>query len=126
MRDDGKKGQFVIDIDGKVLAGMTYVWAGLNKIIVDHTLADKSLQGKNVGKQLVHRAVLFGREKQIKILQLCPFASAVFAKTTDYKVEFYYIKSDSKIQLYRKWLTQKNVLLRENSIRRFFAKYEVF
>jgi len=80
LRDDGKKGQFVIDIDGKVLAGMTYVWAGLNKIIVDHTLADKSLQGKNVGKQLVHRAVLFGREKQIKILQLCPFASAVFAK----------------------------------------------
>jgi len=46
LRNDSKKGQFVIDIDGKVLAEMTYVWAGLNKVIIDHTLIHKSLQGK--------------------------------------------------------------------------------
>lgn len=85
LKDDGKKGQFIVESEGNILADMTYVWAGSTKIIIDHTLVDKSLQGKNVGKQLVHRAVLFAREKQIKILPLCPFASAIFAKTSDYK-----------------------------------------
>ena len=85
LKDDGKKGQFIIETDGNVVAEMTYVWAGPDRIIIDHTLVDKSLQGKNVGKQLVHRAVLFAREKQIKILPLCPFASAIFAKTPEYK-----------------------------------------
>jgi len=85
LRDDGKKGRFGIESDGNVLAEMTCVWAGPNKIIIDHTIVDKSLQGKNIGKQLVHRAVLFAREKHIKILPLCPFASAVFAQTLDYE-----------------------------------------
>jgi len=85
LRDDGKKGQFVIETDGKVLAEMTYVWAGPSKIIIDHTLVDQSMQGKNVGKQLVHRAVLFAREKNIKILPLCPFASAIFGKMPEYE-----------------------------------------
>jgi predicted GNAT family acetyltransferase len=85
LRDDGKKARFVIENEGIVVAETTYVWAGSNKIIIDHTLVDQSLQGRNVGKQLVHQAVLFAREKHIKIVPLCPFASAVFAQTTDYK-----------------------------------------
>ena len=84
-KDDGKKGQFFIESDGNLLAEMTYVWAGPSKIIIDHTLVDQSLQGKNVGKQLVHRAVVLARERQIKILPLCPFASAMFAKMPDYE-----------------------------------------
>jgi predicted GNAT family acetyltransferase len=63
FKDDGKKGQFFIESDGNIVAEMTYVWAGHNKIIIDHTLVDKSLQGKNIGKQLVHQAVLFARER---------------------------------------------------------------
>jgi predicted GNAT family acetyltransferase len=84
FKDDGKKGQFFIESDGNIVAEMTYVWAGHNKIIIDHTLVDKSLQGKNIGKQLVHQAVLFAREKEIKIVPLCPFASAIFAKISEY------------------------------------------
>ena len=85
MKDDGRKGQFFIEIDGKVMAEMTYVWAGPHKIIIDHTVVDKSLQGKNIGKQLVNQAVLFAREKFLKILPLCPFASAIFEKTPEYE-----------------------------------------
>lgn len=85
IKDDGKKGQFFIESDGEVVTEMTYVWAGPHKIFIDHTMVDKSLQGKNVGKQLVNRAVLFAREKHIKILPLCPFASAIFAKTPEYE-----------------------------------------
>ena len=85
MKDDGRKGQFFIESDGSVVAEMTHVWAAPHKIIIDHTVVDKSLQGKNLGKQLVNRAVLFAREKFLKILPLCPFAAAIFAKTSDYE-----------------------------------------
>ncbi|HYG20617.1 MAG TPA: GNAT family N-acetyltransferase [Ohtaekwangia sp.] len=83
-RDDGRKGGFYTEENGKILAEMTYVWAGEGKIIIDHTHVDESLKGKNVGKQLVHRAVLFAREKNIKILPLCPFAKAVLEKVAEY------------------------------------------
>ena len=85
LNDDGKKGQFFIESEGNVVAEMTFVWAGPQKIIIDHTMVDKSLQGQNVGKQLVHQAVLFAREKEIRILPLCPFASAIFAKTPEFQ-----------------------------------------
>jgi uncharacterized protein len=84
-KDDGKKGQFYIEKDGKVIAETTYVWSGPQRIIIDHTEVDESLKGKNIGKQLVHKVVLFAREKHIKVMPLCPFAKAVFDKTPDYQ-----------------------------------------
>jgi uncharacterized protein len=84
-KDDGRRGQFYIEKDGKVLAETTYVWSGPERIIIDHTQVDESLKGMNVGKQLVHNAVLFAREKHIKIMPLCPFAKAVFDKTPEYQ-----------------------------------------
>jgi predicted GNAT family acetyltransferase len=84
-KDDGRRGQFYIEKDGKVLAETTYVWSGPERIIIDHTQVDESLKGKNAGKQLVHSAVLFAREKHIKIMPLCPFAKAVFDKTPEYQ-----------------------------------------
>jgi uncharacterized protein len=83
-RDDGKKGAFYIAQNGEVLAEMTYVWAG-EKMIIDHTEVSDQLAGKGAGKQMVHQAVLFAREKHIKILPLCPFAKSVFDKVTDYQ-----------------------------------------
>lgn len=83
--DDGKKGRFYVEIDGKKLAEMTYVWSSETKFIIDHTEVDDKLRGKNVGKQLVHAAVEFAREKNSKILPLCPFAKAIFNKIDEYK-----------------------------------------
>jgi uncharacterized protein len=83
-RDDGKKGAFYIAQNEEVLAEMTYVWAG-DKMIIDHTEVSDQLAGKGAGKQMVHQAVLFAREKHIKILPLCPFAKSVFDKVTDYQ-----------------------------------------
>ena len=85
QKDDGKKGMFYIEEDGKVVAEMDYVWAGEQKVIIDHTQIDESLRGKHVGKQLVHRAVVFAREKNVRILPLCPFAKSVFEKTPEYE-----------------------------------------
>ena len=84
-RDDGKKGSFYIEVDGSVEGEMTYVWAGSNKIIIDHTEVSDKLKGKNAGRQLLHSAVEFAREKSIKILPLCPFANAMFKKIPEYQ-----------------------------------------
>jgi hypothetical protein len=87
--DNGKKGVFYIEQeDGKLLAEMTYVWSG-NQFIIDHTEVSPLLEGKGIGKQLVQKAVDFAREKNVKILPLCPFAKKVFDKTEAYKDVLY-------------------------------------
>jgi len=83
--DNGKKGSFFIAVEGKTEAEMTYVWAGEQKIIIDHTEVGEKLKGKSAGKQLLQEAVTFAREKHIKILPLCPFAQSVFEKVDAYK-----------------------------------------
>lgn len=62
-KDDGKKGKFYIEINKRELAQMTYVWAGTDRIIIDHTAVDDSLKSKNAGKQMVVKAVEFVRKK---------------------------------------------------------------
>jgi predicted GNAT family acetyltransferase len=84
QQDDGKKGRFYVEFDSKVEGEMTYVWAGAERIIIDHTEVSEVLKGKNVGKQFVQEAVVFAREKHLKVLPLCPFAKHVFDITPDY------------------------------------------
>ncbi|NCU03685.1 MAG: N-acetyltransferase [Chitinophagaceae bacterium] len=83
--DDGKKGVFFIEEEGERVAEMTYVWAGAEKFIIDHTEVSDKLAGKGAGKQLVAKAVEFAREKGVKIMPLCPFANKVFKKTEAYQ-----------------------------------------
>lgn len=79
------KGVFYINQDNSRVAEMTYSQAGSDKIIIDHTEVDDSLQGQGIGYKLVEEAVNYAKDKQIKILPLCPFAAAVFKKRDDYK-----------------------------------------
>jgi predicted GNAT family acetyltransferase len=69
----------------KQLAEMTFVWAGEDRIIIDHTEVDDSLKGKGVGKQMLDAAVEYARDKNIKIIPLCPFAKAILTKEDQYK-----------------------------------------
>lgn len=82
--DDTKKGSFYIEIDNKIVANMTYVYAGPGMIIIDHTEVGAELKGKGAGKKIVEQAVLFARERHLKILPLCPFAKSVFDKTPEF------------------------------------------
>jgi predicted GNAT family acetyltransferase len=82
--DDGFKGKFFVEQDHRELAEMTYVWAGNEKFIIDHTEVSDELRGQGAGKQLVATAVSFAREKSLKIIPLCPFAKSVFDKTPEY------------------------------------------
>lgn len=84
QKDDGYKGMFYIEQDGKTVAEMTYVWSGTDRIIIDHTGVNDVLKGKGAGKQMLVKAVEFARNKKIKIIPLCSFAKSVFDKTPEF------------------------------------------
>lgn len=77
---EGTKGSFVVKIEDKIMAQMSYVWGGTDKFIIDHTEVDESLKGRGVGRMLVDKTVEFARLRGVKILPLCPFAKSVFNK----------------------------------------------
>jgi predicted GNAT family acetyltransferase len=84
--DNGEKGKFFVDINGKQEAEMTYSYAESDKIIIDHTEVNEKLKGQGVGYILVEAAVDFMREKNIKAIPICPFVTSVFKKKhEDYK-----------------------------------------
>jgi len=84
QKDDPENGVFYIDKNGKIVAEMTYTWAGTDRIIIDHTQVDNSLKGQGIGKQLVTKAVEFARAKNIKIVPICPFAKRVLEQTPEF------------------------------------------
>ena len=78
--DDGKNGAFIA-MENETKAGkVTFVWAGEDKIILDHTEVESEFSGQGVGKKMVMAAVAFAREKNLKIIPLCPYAKSVFDK----------------------------------------------
>lgn len=81
--NDSKKGHFKATEGGLQAGLMTYVYAGPQKIIIDHTEVDPDFEGQGVGKNMVMAAVEFARENNIKILPLCPFAKSVFNRSPD-------------------------------------------
>ncbi|SHF98357.1 hypothetical protein SAMN05443549_1011078 [Flavobacterium fluvii] len=85
LEANDKNGFFYIEVNGKTEAKMTFVFAGPNKIIIDHTEVNPGNNGKGYGKKMVTKAVEFAREKNIKIILLCPFAKKVFDKTPEFR-----------------------------------------
>ena len=85
LRINDNKGSFYIEVNGNQEAMMTFVFAGEDKIIIDHTEVNPRNEGKGFGKKMVTKAVEFAREKGIKIVHLCPFAKSVFDKTPEFR-----------------------------------------
>ncbi|MDD3458858.1 MAG: GNAT family N-acetyltransferase [Weeksellaceae bacterium] len=81
--DDGKKGEFALYQDDVKAGFMTYVWAGEDKVIIDHTEVFTEFGGRGFGRKLVDAAVEFAREYQLKIIPLCPYAKGVFERTEE-------------------------------------------
>ena len=85
LRIYDNKGAFYIEVEDKQEAMMTFVFAGEDKIIIDHTEVNSGNEGKGFGKKMVTKAVEFARKKGIKIIPLCPFAKSVFDKTPEFR-----------------------------------------
>ncbi|MDD2985146.1 GNAT family N-acetyltransferase [Flavobacterium sp.] len=85
LKTNDQNGLFYIEVDEKTEAKMTFIFAGTDKIIIDHTEVNPGNNGKGYGKMMVEKAVEFAREKNIKIIPLCNFAKSVFDKTPTFK-----------------------------------------
>jgi hypothetical protein len=82
--EQGHRGAFAIERDGKRLAELTYTVAG-SRVILDHTSVDDALRGTGAGKALVAAAVEWARAENRRLMPLCPFARSVFDKTPEYR-----------------------------------------
>ena len=60
---------------------MTYTWAGESMLIIDATDVNENYRGQGVGRQLLDALVAFVREKDVKVIPLCPYAKSVLIKT---------------------------------------------
>lgn len=83
------KGMVYINEGGKNLAKMTWITGGAGYIVVDHTMVDDSLRGKGAGRKLLNRIVELARERNLKIMPLCPFAVATFSKAEEIRDVLY-------------------------------------
>jgi predicted GNAT family acetyltransferase len=80
QKDNGREGVFKAVENGTEMGEMTYVWRGEERIVIDHTGVEPEFEGRGIGKQLFNKAVAFAREKQIKIVPICPFVVALFER----------------------------------------------
>ena len=79
-REDGEtKGRFVATLDGHE-AELTYSKVGTTAIIADHTGVPDALKGQRVGQALVEALIAHARATGIKIIPLCPFVRAQYAR----------------------------------------------
>ncbi|WP_373524397.1 GNAT family N-acetyltransferase [Aquiflexum sp.] len=85
LKEDSNKGLAMARENEKRDGMMTYSIAGDALIIIDHTEVDPAYYGKGVGKQMLYKIVDMAREKNIKILPLCPFAASMFKKLDEIK-----------------------------------------
>lgn len=82
--DDTKHGTFEI-FDADVKAGeMAYTWAGDSMLIIDHTDVEDQFRGQGIGRQLLDALVAFAREREIKVIPLCPFSKSVLIKISQF------------------------------------------
>ena len=78
--DSGSSGRFVI-YDDNVFAGeMTYTRRNDGNIVIDHTGVESAFGGKGYGGLLLAEAVGYARREGIKIVPVCSFVAARFAK----------------------------------------------
>ena len=83
IKENETKGYAIAEENGKTAGKMTYSIPSSAFIIIDHTEVEPAFEGRGVGKQLLYKIVEMAREKEIKILPLCPFANAMFKKLDD-------------------------------------------
>lgn len=78
------RGIFYAEDEGEMQAEMTYRMTAPDKMVIEHTEVSEELRGQNIGYELVHAAVEYARQHQIKITVWCPFAKKVFDKKPDW------------------------------------------
>ncbi|WP_303317176.1 GNAT family N-acetyltransferase [Flavivirga abyssicola] len=83
LKEREGKGFSIAKENSKKVGVMTYSIPDSDFIIIDHTEVEPEFNGKGVGKKMLYKIVEMTREKNLKIIPLCPFANAMFKKLED-------------------------------------------
>jgi hypothetical protein len=74
---DETRGRYIAQVAGHDETGeLTFSIASPTLVIADHTGVPDAFRGMGVGLALVERLVADAREKDFKIMPLCPFVNA--------------------------------------------------
>ena len=79
---DGR-GEFFVEREGRRIAELTYSRLG-SDAVVGHTWVDPRLRGGPLAPSLVRAAVEWARQDARKIVPVCSYVRAVFARTAEY------------------------------------------
>ena len=83
--DSGKKGAFVIDVDGEQMGELEYFVSAPGVITIYHTGVNDKLRGRHAGEKLVAAAVEYARANALKVVSTCPFAKKVIDRTPEFQ-----------------------------------------
>ena len=75
--------RFELHING-LCAVLTYRLSP-DRIVLLHTEVPQSLEGQGLGAKLTRSALDFAREKRLRVVPLCPYASSFLRKHTEYQ-----------------------------------------
>ena len=84
-QDDGKKGEFYLDQDGKRVAKLQYFHSREGEINAYHTEVGPSLEGQGVGKKLIAELAKYSQENDLKVHATCSYANKVMSSSDQYK-----------------------------------------
>ncbi len=82
----GHRGAFFIEQDGGRAAELTFSATPDGKLVMlDHTEVDPSLRGQGVARKLVEAAVVWARQQEIKLVPVCPVATAILRREPGFR-----------------------------------------
>lgn len=84
QRENIRNGVFEAWIGETQVGEMTYLLQGEN-MTIDHTRVFDGYEGQGIARQLVLVAVDFARVNERKIIPLCSYAQAFFARNEEYR-----------------------------------------
>jgi predicted GNAT family acetyltransferase len=80
---EGAHGEFFVQRGGNRVAELSYQMSG-EDAMVGHTWVDPKLRGGALGQRLVEALVAWARRENRKIIPMCSYVRAVFARTPGY------------------------------------------
>lgn len=81
VKEEGPTGGRYFTVIEDVTCELTYsMMAGSGNVIADHTGVPRALGGRGIGRALVDALIADARQNGFKIVPLCPFVRAQYAR----------------------------------------------
>lgn len=83
LTDNKDARRFEMKVEGHT-AFIEYIIVNDEKIFLTHTEVPEALGGKGIGKAIVKKALDLVRERQYRLVPLCPFVAAYMKRNPEY------------------------------------------